>query len=72
MRTVSPLATATNTRGAQHGSEFRLEYLQRDPAIVLQVLGEVHGRHTALTELALDAVAVRKRGCQAGWYLGHA
>jgi hypothetical protein len=29
---------------------------------VLQVLSQVHGRHAALTELALDAVAIREGG----------
>ena len=47
--------------GAEHGGEFGLEDLERDLAVVLQVLGEVHGRHAALAELALDAVAVGER-----------
>ncbi len=37
----------------------------RDLAIVLQVLGEVDGGHTAGAELALDAVAVGESGGEA-------
>ena len=44
--------------GAEDGGEFGFEDLDRDLAIVLQVLGEIDGRHAALAELAEDAVAV--------------
>ena len=44
--------------GAEHGGELRLQHLDRDLAIVLQVLGEIDRRHAALAELALDAVAI--------------
>ncbi|HEX6643396.1 MAG TPA: hypothetical protein VF037_01900 [Gemmatimonadales bacterium] len=33
--------------------------------MVLQIFGEVHHRHPALAELALDAVAVGERGGEA-------
>ena len=33
-------------------------HLERDGAVVLQVLGEEDGRHAAAAELALDGVAV--------------
>jgi hypothetical protein len=39
---------------------------------VLQVLGEVDGCHATLAELAVDAVAVRERGDQAGEVGAHA
>ena len=44
--------------GAQHGGELRLEDLERDLALVLDVLGQVDGGHAARAELALDGVAV--------------
>ena len=42
--------------------ELGLEHLERDPATVLQVLGEVNRGHATLAELALDAVAAGE-GC---------
>ena len=39
--------------------------------LVLDVLSEVYGRHPALTELALDAVATLKGRVQAGDGIGH-
>jgi len=39
------------------GCEFRLQHLQRDFALVLQVIREIHRRHPAVTEFGLDAVA---------------
>ncbi len=46
--------------GADDGGELRLQDLERHLAVVLQVLGEVHGGHATLAEFALDAVAVGK------------
>ena len=43
--------------------------LTRHLALVLQVLGEVHGGHAALPELALEAVAVLQ-GVGQGWVDG--
>ena len=43
--------------GADDGSQLRLEHLQRDLPLVLQVVREIDGGHPALTEFALDAVA---------------
>jgi len=37
-----------------------VEDLDGDPATVLEVLGEVDGRHAALADLALEAVPVRE------------
>ena len=47
--------------GAQHRRELRLEKCGRNLAIVLDVVCEIDGRHAAPPELALDAIAVRKR-----------
>ena len=42
---------------AEHRAELGLEHLERDLALVLDVLREVDGRHAAFAELALDGVA---------------
>jgi hypothetical protein len=47
--------------GAKHRAEFRLEHLDGDLSIVLEVLGEIDRGHPARAELALDAVAVGQR-----------
>ena len=44
--------------GAQHRSELRLEHLQRDLALVLEVFGEIDGGHAPGAEFALDAIAI--------------
>ena len=44
---------------ADRGAEIGVEHLDRDIAIVLEVVGEIHGRHAALPKFALEAVAVR-------------
>ena len=44
----------------QRRGELRPEYLHRDPAVVLHVLGEVDGGHPPTAELALDRVIARK------------
>ena len=43
--------------GSNDRREFRLQHLQRDFALVLEVGGQVDRRHPALTEFGLDAVA---------------
>ncbi len=40
-------------------------------ALVLQVLGEVDIRHAPFAQVALELVAVRERGREAGGDLGH-
>src|SRR4051812_42276644 len=47
--------------GAQHRGELRLQDFDRDLAIVLEVVREVDGRHSALAEFALDAIAAGER-----------
>ena len=51
--------------GADYGGQLRPQHLHRDLTVVLQVLGEVDRGHTALAQLALEAVAVRKHRGQA-------
>jgi hypothetical protein len=57
--------------GAEGGGELGAEDLEGDPAVVLQVLGEVDGGHAALAELPLDAVALGEGGLEAGHRVGH-
>src|SRR4029079_13207771 len=61
--------------GAQHGREFGLQGLDRDLALVLEVVREIDGRHAARTQLALDPVPVGECGAKADRrfanYAGH-
>ena len=54
------LDLAKKPLGAERLPDFRLEHLDRDVAIVFDVVRQIHGRHAASAELALDAVAVGK------------
>src|SRR3972149_4401094 len=45
---------------AQQGRELGLQNLDRDLAVVLEVLGEVDSSHASAAEFTLDAVAVRQ------------
>ena len=40
--------------GAERGAEVRMQDLDRDVAVVLEVVREIDGRHAAGAELALD------------------
>ena len=53
---------------AERGGELLPQHLERDLAVVLQVVGEIHGRHAAGAELALEAVAAGEGGAEA---VGH-
>ncbi len=55
---------AQETIGAQCGTEIRMKHLDRDIAIVPQIMREIDGSHPASAELALDAVAVGERRCE--------
>ena len=50
---------------AQRGRDLGPQHLQRDGPIVLLIVGEIHRRHAAAAELALDAVPARQRCSQA-------
>ncbi len=56
--------------GAEHCSEFGRPELQRDLALVRDVLGEVHRRRTDSTELALNAEATGERCVQSSDRVG--
>ncbi len=53
---------AQKALGAERLRQIGLEHLDRDLAIVFEVAREVHGRHAARAELALDAIAVGEGG----------
>ncbi len=59
------------TLGPKDGREFGAQHLDRDLALVLQVLSEVHGRHAAFAQVAFDLVAVSEGGRESGGDLGH-
>ena len=44
------------------GGQLEPQHLDRDLAMVFEVLGEVHRRHAARTQLFLDGVAVGEGG----------
>ena len=52
--------------GADSGTELRVQHLDRDVATVSEVVREVHRRHAAASQLALDAVAAGERGREPG------
>ncbi len=54
------LISARNRSAPMTGRELRSQNFHCDKAIVLDVLREVNGRHSARAELSLDAVAIRK------------
>ena len=56
---------------ADDGGELGLEHHERDLAMVLEVLGQVHRGHAARAELALDQVAVGQGRRQAAGDVVH-
>ena len=56
---------AEEALGADHRGEFRLQNLDGDLTIVLEILGETDRSHAACAEFPLDAVAVGKGGGEA-------
>ncbi len=47
--------------GTERRQELGAEHLDRDLSSVLSLLGEVHGRHTAMPKLPLDDVPIDER-----------
>ena len=45
---------------AEDGAEFGLQDLERHAPVVLEIVREVHRRHSARAELALDRIAARQ------------
>ena len=64
---------------AENGAQLGTQHLDRDLTVVLEVPGQVDGRHAAAAELPIEGVAVGDRGLQAGgdvgqgerWRAGH-
>ena len=48
---------ALEALGAERGGQLGVEHLERDRAVVLEVLGQVDRGHAAAPELALERVA---------------
>ena len=57
---------AKESLGADGGRELRVQHLDRHRAPVTQILGQVHGRHAARAQLALESIPIaqcaRERG----------
>ena len=65
------LDLAQESPAAQGGGELRMQHLDGDRPVVLQVLGEVHRCHAALPELALDGVALGESYTEGFEHIGH-
>ena len=57
--------------GPNDGGQFGLQDLERDLALVLQVVGQVYRGHAALTKLTLYGIAAFEGCVQAGDRVGH-
>ena len=57
--------------GPHHGSQLGFQDLERDLALMAEVLGQVDSGHPALADFALDAVSALKGSVQAGDGVGH-
>ena len=57
--------------GAQVDGQVGVKHLDRDGALVLQVLRPVHGGHPAATDLPLKRVAVGERCPESIHEIGH-
>ena len=57
--------------GAERGGELRVEHLERDGAVVAEVLRQIDGGHPAAAQLPLQPVAVAERGLEGGPEVGH-
>jgi hypothetical protein len=66
------LDLAQEPLGADRRRELRPQHLDRDPAMVLQVPGEIDGGHAALPQLPLEAVAIGESRGEAVRVGGHA
>lgn len=51
---------------AQRSGQLGTEDLECDLTVVLEIVGEIHVRHPALAQFAVEAVAVLERGGEAG------
>ena len=44
--------------GSKHGRQFRAQDFERDLPVVLEILREIDGGHTAIAEATFDPVAI--------------
>ena len=65
------LDLAQKAVGADDRRELVAQHLDRDVAIVLEIAREIHRRHPAGAELALDAIAIGEARAQAIDVIGH-
>ena len=65
------LDLAAEAIGSHDRGELGPEHLHRDPALVAEILGYVHGRHATRAELTLDVVAPLEGGVQADDGVAH-
>jgi hypothetical protein len=71
-RTGSPAAfCGANVTVTLPNVRLWLEHFDRDLPIVFDVMSEIHGRHAALTELALDAIPLGQGAAKAGRSVGN-
>ena len=62
---------ANEAVGTEYRRKLGLQHLDRDWAMVLAVVGKVHGRHPAAAELALDRVPPGEGGADFGEHVRH-
>ena len=65
------LISLRNRSPPKRRTEIRMQHLDGDVAIVLEIVREVDRRHAARAELALDAVAVGECRCETRVDGGH-
>src|SRR5688500_6483870 len=65
------LDLAQEALGAQACRQVWSQDLDRNLPVVLQVFGDVYGRHPPRADVTFDAVSVRQRGIQASKWVGH-
>ena len=56
---------------SEHGGELGAQHLQGDGAIVLQIPGEIHGRHATGADLTLDSVVLGEGRPETFQRIGH-
>jgi len=62
--------SSTDDSGRNHaedGAQFRVEHLERDATVVLEVTREIDGRHPATPNLALDVISIGERLQKSLW-----
>ena len=63
---------AQKSLGAEHRAQLRIENLERDAPIVLDVASQVYGRHPAATNFTVEEVGGSEGALQLIGNCGHA